>query len=101
MKKHLGQAINVALFEKNNPEIEINDNVFTQCEIESESNPYETFRPLALGNVSKASTAQYLAQILDNNKVSVIEVIKIDPYLKYIVDAICHVTEPLTTEQHE
>ena len=101
LKKHLGQAINVSLFEKNNPEIEINDNVFTQCEIESESSPYETFRPLALGNVSKASTAQYLAQILDNNKVSVIEVIKIDPYLKYIVDAICHVTEPLTTEQHE
>lgn len=103
LNKHIASAINVAKFEKKNPEKEITSEVIVQNTVENidGKSAYDIFRPLALGHVSKASTAQYLAQILDQNKADVMEIIKSDEYLKYIVDAICHVTEPLTTEPNE
>lgn len=103
LKKHLATAIQVAVFEKNNPADEITSETMERCKVEDidGKTAYDIFRPLALGYASKASTAQYLAQILDQNKTDVMEIIKSDEYLKYIVDAICHVTEPLTTESDE
>lgn len=103
LDKYIAAAIKVAKFEKNNPKAEITSEIVDEYINEriSEEGAYSIFRPLALGNVSKASTAQYLAQILDQETTEVTGIIKSDKYLKYIVDAICHVTEPLTTESNE
>lgn len=103
LNKHIATAIEVAIFEKYNPADEITTETMEDCKVEDvdDKSAYDIFRPLALGYVSKASTAQYLAQILDQNRADVMEIIKSDEYLKYIVDAICHVTEPLTTESDE
>lgn len=66
---------------------------------------YEIFSSLNDKKVSKAITAQYLADILlrqhekerennDDSQNTVKYILENDPYLKYIVDAIKHVTEP-------
>lgn len=66
---------------------------------------YEIFSSLNDKKVSKAITAQYLADILlrqhekgrennDDSNNTVKYILENDPYLKYIVDAIKHVTEP-------
>lgn len=57
---------------------------------------YYIYQPLLKGNASKAVTAQYLAKILLSEKikkVELVELIKFDPYIKYLVEAIKHVTE--------
>lgn len=63
---------------------------------------YDIFSELDNGNVSKAATAQYLADILskqhqkekENKSDNTIRcILKTDPYLKYIIDAIKHVTK--------
>lgn len=104
--KHIDQAILIANIEKNNPLKLIDDAIFqeTKEDVESkykdvELTPqtcYDIFKPLCKGNISKASTAQYLAEILeDDNKDSKIsKIFESDPYLKYLCDAIYHVTEP-------
>lgn len=56
---------------------------------------YELFKPLNDGTVSKAITAQYFSQLLeefgDKNKLN--NLISSDSYLSYIVKAINHVTQ--------
>lgn len=56
---------------------------------------YELFKPLNDGTVSKAITAQYFSQLLedfdDKNKLN--NLISSDSYLSYIVEAINHVTQ--------
>lgn len=55
----------------------------------------ETFKDIIAGKVSKVAVAQYLSEILLKQNIDIIEEkIKTDPNLKYIVDAIYHVTEP-------
>ena len=107
LSKYLLQAIKIASIEKSCPVSIIDKELFNTVrdEIESEftdkalSNQevYEIFKPLSNGIVSKASTAQYLAEILeksDEDGDNVKQRIKLDPYLKYLRDAIYHVTEP-------
>lgn len=55
---------------------------------------YKVYKPLLKNKASKAVTAQYLASILNSKKDEVKEIIEKDEYLKYIVDAIYHVTKP-------
>lgn len=52
---------------------------------------YELFKPINDGLVSKAIVAQYLARILENNKIDYKTIIETDAYLQYIVNAIKHV----------
>lgn len=52
---------------------------------------YELFKPINDGLVSKAIVAQYLARILENNKIDYKTIIENDAYLQYIVNAIKHV----------
>lgn len=55
----------------------------------------EAFKNIAAGKVSKVAVAQYLSEILlKQDKDIIAEKIATDPNLKYIVDAIYHVTEP-------
>ena len=63
---------------------------------------YEIFKPLNEKYVSKAITAQYLAGVIDetvnksqDDKKSMQGILLDDPYLRYLVNAICHVTEPI------
>jgi len=51
------------------------------------------YEPLLKSQASKAVVAQYLARDLLKNRNEVEEIIKKDPYIKYIVDAINFVTE--------
>ena len=53
---------------------------------------YELFKPINDGEVSKAIVAQYLAAILESDKTIYKSVIEKDENLKYIVEAINHVT---------
>lgn len=105
--KQIDQAILVANIEKSNPLQLINEDTFKETNVEIESKykeieltaqiTYDIFRPLSKGNISKASTAQYLAEILENENKEGLKITKIfnsDPYLKYLCDAIYHVTEP-------
>lgn len=55
---------------------------------------YIVYKPLLNNKASKAVTSQYLASILNENKDEVKHIIEKDEYLKYIVDAIYHVTKP-------
>lgn len=68
----------------------------------SEEFAYEIFKPLNEKYVSKAITAQYLAEVIDetvnksqDDKKSMQGILLDDPYLRYLVNAICHVTEPI------
>ena len=98
----LEQAVRIARYEKNNPQKEIDAGLFERIEQEVTSNfegkdkttklSYEIFELLCEGSVSKASTAQYFAEILKRDK-SVADVIKSDASLRYLVDAIYHVTQ--------
>lgn len=63
---------------------------------------YDIFSELDDGNVSKAATAQYLADMLskqhqkeigDNSENTIKYILEHDPYLQYIIDAIKHVTK--------
>jgi putative ATP-dependent endonuclease of the OLD family len=112
--KLLEQAIRIAKFEKSYPTKEITNDIFKQKkeEIDNEDEyntldselSYKIFKPLCDGSVSKASTAQYLATILENGNNEKIDIegknirtiLETDEYLKYIVDAIYYVTKPKT-----
>lgn len=54
---------------------------------------YELFKPLNDGVVSKTIVAQHLAAILETDKNGYRGIIEVDDCLKYIVDAIKHVTQ--------
>lgn len=111
--QYLDQAISVVKIEKYQPTKIINDSVFLEVKTEVEKKylgieltsqqSYDIFKPLSKGSVSKASTAQYLAEILEREgkkDPTLKTTLKSDPYLKYLCDAIYHVTEPLKEEQH-
>lgn len=53
---------------------------------------YQIFKPINDGVVSKAIVAQYLAEILESNPAKYKTVVESDEHLKYLVDAIKHVT---------
>ena len=111
--KLLSTAIDAAHQEEIHPEQEITDEIIMELWNEvnahypdghspTPKDVYEIFRPLNEGTVSKAVTAQYLAGmiagdlppvsngIIDKNAIK--EMIKTDENLKYLVNAILHVT---------
>lgn len=102
---HLESAIFIASKEKNNPTDPIIPTDIHEIQKETESKyeaqeltseiSYEIFKPLFKGNISKASTAQYLAELfeLSNEDSAITDILVEDPYLKYLCDAIYHVTE--------
>lgn len=111
--KLLDQAVLIANIEKSNSSIMIEDLFFENVKAEIEEKyteagltsqiSYDIFKPLNNGSISKASTAQYLAEILERESIkdSTLKMtLKTDPYLKYLCNAIYHVTEPLKEEQH-
>lgn len=57
-----------------------------------ENRAYYLYKPLLEKKVSKASVAQELAQLLQDNKEVFKEVLKTDPQLEYLREAIYHVT---------
>jgi putative ATP-dependent endonuclease of OLD family len=57
---------------------------------------YEIFKPLNEGKISKATTAQCLALILEQTK-GIKEILLDDPNLAYLREAIYYVTEPNTS----
>lgn len=111
--KLLSTAIDAAHQEEIHPEQEITDEIIMELWNEvnahypdghspTPKDVYEIFRPLNEGTVSKAVTAQYLAGmiagdlppvsngIIDKNAIK--EMIDTDENLKYLVNAILHVT---------
>ena len=63
---------------------------------------YEIFKSFTDKKVSKAITAQYMARLIDvkvnksqEDKKSMQGILLKDPYLRYLVNAICHVTKPI------
>ncbi len=59
---------------------------------------YQIYKPLLKGNASKAVSAQYLSEILlnkvtESESEELVNNIKSDKHIKYIVDAIYHVTK--------
>ena len=111
--KLLSTAIDAAHQEEIHPEQEITDEIIMELWNEvnahypdghspTSKDVYEIFRPLNDGTVSKAVTAQYLAGmiagdlppvsngIIDKNAIK--EMIETDENLKYLVNAILHVT---------
>lgn len=54
---------------------------------------YEIFKPLLYGLVSKAITAQCLAEVLSSSKINLKEIITRDLNLTYLCEAIYHVTK--------
>ena len=109
--KYLYQAIELAKIEKSNPYFSASDDDFISMKDETDrlystdiltdkQQIYDIFQPICNGAVSKAIVAQYLARIITKEKdtgVNIKEMISSDPYLKYIVDAIYYVTEPIIT----
>lgn len=110
----LATAIKAAQMEKDHPELEISDKILNQLwnnvtddfpdgGIPTKEEAYNIFKPLNDGTVSKAITAQYLAGMLAGelapvsdetvNRDEVKSVIESDDKLKYLVDAIKHVTK--------
>lgn len=55
---------------------------------------YEIFEPLNEGRVSKAITAQYLAEILNREATKYKSILENDEHLHYLIEAIKHVTTP-------
>jgi putative ATP-dependent endonuclease of OLD family len=111
--KLLSTAIDAAHQEEIHPEQEITDEIIMELWNEvnahypdghstTPKDVYEIFRPLNEGTVSKAVTAQYLAGmiagdlppvsngIIDKNAIK--EMIETDENLRYLVNAILHVT---------
>lgn len=113
--RYLAQAIQISKSELSNSNIIIDneflDKVYSQVlhvtpdeVLTDPMHRYKIFEPLCTGNTSKASTAQYLAEILElsNNESAITNIIKTDLYLKYLCDAIYHVTEqPKQEDKHE
>ena len=104
MYKYLAVAVEISKREKNNEDFILTKNIcaeiletiktkYPESAIDSKA-IYELFKPLMKGNVSKASTAQYLSWILKCKSDKVKSIIETDENLKYIVDAIYHVTKP-------
>ena len=110
----LATAIKAAQMEKERPELEMSDKILNQLwnnvtddfpdgGIPTKEEAYNIFKPLNDGTVSKAITAQYLAGMLAGelapvsdetvNRDEVKSVIESDDKLKYLVDAIKHVTK--------
>ena len=110
----LATAIKAAQMEKEHPELEMSDKILNQLwnnvtddfpdgGIPTKKEAYNIFKPLNDGTVSKAITAQYLAGMLAGelapvsdeivNRDEVKSVIESDDKLKYLVDAIKHVTK--------
>lgn len=112
--KYLIQAILISKVEKGNNNVRVDRELFEKVKYEvgvtcqdeiliDQMKIYKAFEPLCIGNTSKASTAQYLSEILENENEEEQKITKIfasDPYLKYLCDAIYHVTEP-KLETHE
>lgn len=110
--KYLCQAIELAKIEKSNPYFSVDDDDFSAIKTTIEGSYsedyltdkqriFDIFQPVCNGSVSKAIVAQYLAQILVNEKnlgVNVKDMILSGSWLMYIVDAICYVTEPIVAE---
>lgn len=111
--KLLSTAIDAAHQEEIHPEQEITDEIIMELWNEvnahypdghspTPKDVYEIFRPLNEGTVSKAVTAQYLAGMIAGDlppvsngiiaKNSIKEIIETDENLKYLVNAILHVT---------
>lgn len=107
-------AIKAAQEEESNPEEEITEERLSEFweEVRTEypdgyvpnkEDAYKIFKPLNEGSVSKAITAQYLAGMLSGDlppishgtieKDTVKRIIETDEKLKYLVDAIKHVTQ--------
>ena len=112
--KLLATAINVAHYEKKYPEKEVTNKIimelweginirFPEGHLPTKDEAYEIFRPLNDGTVSKAITAQYLAGMITGelppvsngviNKDTIKETFETDDNLKYLVNAIMHVTK--------
>jgi putative ATP-dependent endonuclease of OLD family len=70
---------------------------YTAEQLTDAKETYSIFRPLNEGIISKAGTAQYLAEILSSTegaeRDNVVSILKTDQSLKYIRDAIYYVTE--------
>ncbi|MEA4809059.1 hypothetical protein SDC9_27166 [bioreactor metagenome] len=106
--KELIKAFRIAKFEKYNPERALDIEIYGSFSNEinkdyaednlSSQDTYDIFSPINNGLVSKVAVAQHLSELLlmENNQDRIVEILNNDPNLKYIVDAICHVTEPLT-----
>ncbi|MFV0599732.1 MAG: ATP-dependent nuclease [Bacteroidales bacterium] len=101
--KYLAFAVEISKREKNNEDFILNNIIceeipqtintkYPDSALDSKE-IYELFKPLMKGNVSKASTAQYLSWILNCNKTNAKSIIENDENLKYLVDAIYHVTK--------
>ena len=74
--------------------IEQADKVYNEwLKLEETERAYNIYLPLLKNNASKAVTAQYFAKILSENKAEIKGEILADSNIKYIVDAIGHVTE--------
>ncbi|HCY73035.1 MAG TPA: hypothetical protein DHU75_02615, partial [Rikenellaceae bacterium] len=65
-----------------------------ESDTSSESIAYTIFEPLNEGRVSKAITAQYLAEILNREATKYKSVLENDEHLHYLIEAIKHVTTP-------
>ena len=72
---------------------EVLDDVRTQTGASKEEVAYEIYKDLLNGNASKAITAQYLAQLLMENKDSNSTILSNDPYISYLIQAIEFVTK--------
>ncbi|MGL5013712.1 MAG: ATP-dependent nuclease [Bacteroidales bacterium] len=102
--RHLAIAIECARKEDKDPSFVFNAESIDKIkndilEIYPNENPtaqesYDIFKLLDKGQISKAATAQYLAFLLEHSKSDIGKVLKTDPALKYLIDAIIHVTKP-------
>ena len=72
---------------------EIKEEVDEESLTQDAGTVYKIFKPLNEGKISKATTAQCLALILEQTE-GIKEILLDDPYLAYLRDAIYHVTEP-------
>ena len=93
----MAAAVIMAKAEKAGKEVPLHDEVMKKVskEYSGESDSikaYTIFKPINDGSVSKAIVAQYLAEILMSGQNDYKAIFESDPYLKYIVDSIKHVT---------
>lgn len=76
---------------------EFKEEVNEESLIQDIGTAYKIFKPLNEGKISKATTAQCLAHILERTD-GIKEILLNDPHLAYLRDAICHVTESIKHE---